>query len=195
MRRALTDAVGRVIVNRNAEQTGASVGQVVVYPGEDGYWVVECPSLPGRVSQGKTHEEAIINIREAIKEYVAGLEEDELPVPGDRFEALLVAVWASCRGCPAVRAFARCSRLDSSPRDRRAATSFCAGPSRSRRSWSLKQGTRPRCPPRNHQTARADRRSVSRFALGVPHPDAGKRQPCCRSPKAWALVPRLLSFA
>ena len=27
--------------------------QVILYPGEDGYWVVECPSLPGCVSQGK----------------------------------------------------------------------------------------------------------------------------------------------
>lgn len=28
--------------------------QVLMYPGEDGYWVVECPSLPGCISQGKT---------------------------------------------------------------------------------------------------------------------------------------------
>ena len=34
---------------------------------EDGVWVVECPSIPGCVSQGKTKEEAIENIREAIK--------------------------------------------------------------------------------------------------------------------------------
>ena len=26
--------------------------QVVITPGEDGYWVAECPSLPGCVSQG-----------------------------------------------------------------------------------------------------------------------------------------------
>lgn len=29
-------------------------------------WVVECPSIPGCVSQGKSREEAIANIREAI---------------------------------------------------------------------------------------------------------------------------------
>jgi predicted RNase H-like HicB family nuclease len=34
---------------------------------EDGYWVVECPSIPGCVSQGKTREEALQNIREAIQ--------------------------------------------------------------------------------------------------------------------------------
>ncbi len=34
---------------------------------EDGNWVVECPSIPGCVSQGKTREEAIRNIQEAIQ--------------------------------------------------------------------------------------------------------------------------------
>jgi predicted RNase H-like HicB family nuclease len=33
---------------------------------EDGAWVVECPSIPGCVSQGGTREEAEENIREAI---------------------------------------------------------------------------------------------------------------------------------
>lgn len=33
---------------------------------EDGVWVAECPSIPGCVSQGKTREEALDNIREAI---------------------------------------------------------------------------------------------------------------------------------
>jgi len=66
--------------------------QVIVYPGEDGYWVVECPSLPGCISQGRDKEEAIVNKREAIQGYVASLQDDHLPVPPDRFEALLVAV-------------------------------------------------------------------------------------------------------
>jgi predicted RNase H-like HicB family nuclease len=34
---------------------------------EDGVWVVECPSIPGCVSQGKTREEAIENIKDAIR--------------------------------------------------------------------------------------------------------------------------------
>src|SRR4051794_34227621 len=66
--------------------------QVVIYPGEDGYWVAECPSLPGCVSQGKTREEAIANARDAIREYVLALEEDHLPVPPDLFEMMVVAV-------------------------------------------------------------------------------------------------------
>ncbi len=60
--------------------------------GEDGYWVVECPSLPGCISQGKTKEEAISNIKEAICGYIASLEKDGLPVPEERFETLVVAV-------------------------------------------------------------------------------------------------------
>ncbi len=66
--------------------------QVIIYPGEDGYWVAECPSLPGCISQGETKEEAVANIKEAIRGYVAALEEDSLQVPPERFEALLIAV-------------------------------------------------------------------------------------------------------
>ena len=40
---------------------------VTLEQGEDGYIVVECPSLPGCVSQGKTEEEALSNIKEAIE--------------------------------------------------------------------------------------------------------------------------------
>lgn len=66
--------------------------QILIYPGEDGYWVTECPSLPGCVSQGKTREEAIVNAREAIDAYIAALQDDDLPVPPDSFEAMVVAV-------------------------------------------------------------------------------------------------------
>lgn len=66
--------------------------QVILHPGEDGYWVAECPSLLGCVSQGQTKEEAIANIKEAIQGYIAALEEDGLPVPEERFDTLLMAV-------------------------------------------------------------------------------------------------------
>ena len=66
--------------------------QVFVHAGEDGYWVAECPSLPGCVSQGATREEAICNIKEAIEGYVLALEEDGFPVPEDKLDALLLAV-------------------------------------------------------------------------------------------------------
>ena len=66
--------------------------EVLVYPGEDGSWVADCPSLPGCVSQGETREDAIKNIKEAIEGYVLVLQEDGLPVPKERFEAMVVAV-------------------------------------------------------------------------------------------------------
>jgi predicted RNase H-like HicB family nuclease len=34
---------------------------------EDGVWVVECPSIPGCVSQGPTKAEALANIKDAIR--------------------------------------------------------------------------------------------------------------------------------
>ncbi len=48
--------------------------KVILYPGEDGYWVAECPSLPGCISQGKTKAEAAANVREAIEGYEAALQ-------------------------------------------------------------------------------------------------------------------------
>ena len=66
--------------------------QVVIFPGEDGYWVAECPSLPGCVSQGETRQDAIANIKDAIEQCIAVLEEDGRRVPAERFETLVVVV-------------------------------------------------------------------------------------------------------
>lgn len=66
--------------------------QVIVYPGEDGYYVVECPSLPGCLSQGHTKEEALENIKEAILAYTEALKDQGLPIPEEKFDSLLVAV-------------------------------------------------------------------------------------------------------
>lgn len=51
--------------------------QVIIYPGEDGYWVAECPSLPACISQGKTKEEVLANIKETIKLYIEVLKEKD----------------------------------------------------------------------------------------------------------------------
>lgn len=40
---------------------------VVLDRDEDGMWIVECPSIPGCISQGKTKQEALKNIKEAIQ--------------------------------------------------------------------------------------------------------------------------------
>ncbi len=66
--------------------------QVIIYPGEDGCWVAEVPSLPGCVSQGRTKEEALNNIKEAIQAYIDALKEDGIAVPEERFDALLAVV-------------------------------------------------------------------------------------------------------
>ena len=34
---------------------------------EDGVWIVECPAIPGSVSQGKTKEDALENIKDAVE--------------------------------------------------------------------------------------------------------------------------------
>jgi predicted RNase H-like HicB family nuclease len=39
---------------------------VTVDRDEDGVWIVECPSIPGCVSQGQTKDEALVNIKDAI---------------------------------------------------------------------------------------------------------------------------------
>ena len=66
--------------------------QVILYKDEDGYWVVECPSLKGCNSQGRTKEEALSNIKEAIVGYVTALDEDGIFIPEDDFETFLVVV-------------------------------------------------------------------------------------------------------
>ncbi len=44
--------------------------KVVLEPGEDGFIVAHCPSLKSCWSQGKTRDEALANIREAIELYL-----------------------------------------------------------------------------------------------------------------------------
>jgi len=51
--------------------------QVILYRGKDEYWITECPSLPGCISQGLTKEEAAANVEEAIEGYIAALEVDD----------------------------------------------------------------------------------------------------------------------
>ncbi len=52
--------------------------EVIIYRGEDNFWVAECPSLPGCISQGETKKKAITNIKEAIDLYIDVLKEDGL---------------------------------------------------------------------------------------------------------------------
>jgi predicted RNase H-like HicB family nuclease len=59
---------------------------------EDGYYVTECPSLPGCVSQGETPEEALANIREAIEGILSLRRKKGLSVPAVEVTEVEVAV-------------------------------------------------------------------------------------------------------
>ncbi|HKZ77731.1 MAG TPA: type II toxin-antitoxin system HicB family antitoxin [Pyrinomonadaceae bacterium] len=66
--------------------------RVLLYPGEDGFVVADVPSLPGCVSQGRTRDEALTNVRDAISLHEEVLRERGQPVPDDRVELVEVAV-------------------------------------------------------------------------------------------------------
>ena len=55
--------------------------RVLIEQDEDGVFVAECPALPGCISDGKTREEAIRNIREAIEVYLESLRKHNEPIP------------------------------------------------------------------------------------------------------------------
>ena len=57
---------------------------VTLERGEDGWIVVECPALPGCVSQGRTEAEALANIREAIEGIIEVRRAHGLPIPDER---------------------------------------------------------------------------------------------------------------
>ena len=52
-----------------------------VTEGMDGMYVVEVPALPGCISQGRTRQEALANITEAIEGYLESLERHGEPIP------------------------------------------------------------------------------------------------------------------
>jgi predicted RNase H-like HicB family nuclease len=56
---------------------------VLLWQDENGDWIAEVPSLPGCVSDGKTREEALENVKEAIDLYIESLEARCKPVPED----------------------------------------------------------------------------------------------------------------
>lgn len=65
---------------------------VVLTPDEDGWIVAECPALPGCFSQGKTEQEALANIKEAITAWLwAEDQKAAQSIPSDR-SPLVVAV-------------------------------------------------------------------------------------------------------
>ncbi len=67
--------------------------RVMLEPSEDGGYTVTIPSLPGCISEGDTREEALANIREAIKLYLEPVEDDlAVREATDRAELVEIAV-------------------------------------------------------------------------------------------------------
>ncbi len=55
--------------------------RVLIEQDEDGIFVAQVPSLPGCITQGRTRQEALENVREAIEVYIESLEQHGEPVP------------------------------------------------------------------------------------------------------------------
>jgi predicted RNase H-like HicB family nuclease len=59
---------------------------VTLYQDEEGWYIVECPIIPGCLSQGETQEEALQNIKEAIDLCLEVRKEKGLPLTIQYFE-------------------------------------------------------------------------------------------------------------
>ena len=57
---------------------------VIIEKDEAGYYVAEVPALPGCFSQGKTYDQAVENIKEAIEGWIEVMESKQ-PLDPDRF--------------------------------------------------------------------------------------------------------------
>jgi len=63
--------------------------RVVIEQDEDGFFVVEVPAMPGCLSQGRSREEAIDNIREAIAGWLEVMEQKAGAPRGEPIEVSL----------------------------------------------------------------------------------------------------------
>ncbi len=82
------------VVERTTDRDGDVLKLLLVFEtDEDGWEVVSCPTLPGCHSQGRTRTEAIENIREAIRGYLASMREHGTPLPSSsEFQVVEVQV-------------------------------------------------------------------------------------------------------
>lgn len=63
--------------------------RIIIEQDEDGVFVAQCPTLPGCVSQGKTRQEALSNINDAIHGYLVSLQKHKEPIPSSIEEEIL----------------------------------------------------------------------------------------------------------
>lgn len=55
--------------------------RILIQQDEDGIFVAKCPSLPGCISQGNTREDALTNIKDAVRGYLQSLKKHDEPLP------------------------------------------------------------------------------------------------------------------
>lgn len=63
--------------------------RVLITQDDEGTYVVEVPALPGCISQGKTREEAVANIKDAVAGYLVSLKKHREPIPPSVEEELV----------------------------------------------------------------------------------------------------------
>ena len=63
--------------------------RILIEQDEDGFFVAECPSLPGCISEGGTRAEALNNIQDAITGYIESLKKHDEPVPAPINEEII----------------------------------------------------------------------------------------------------------
>ncbi len=63
--------------------------RIIIEQDEAGYYVAEVPALPGCFTQGKTYDEAITNIKEAIEGWLEVMESKQSVDPAHLVEVLV----------------------------------------------------------------------------------------------------------
>jgi antitoxin HicB len=63
--------------------------RIIIEPDEDGMFIAECPNLPGCISEGKTRNEALLNIQDAITGYIESLKKHNEAIPPPIYEEYL----------------------------------------------------------------------------------------------------------
>ena len=101
--RGLTPRLANTVVLEEDVTAETASFAVSLEEDEDGYIVAGCPQLPGCHSQGRSKQEAIDNIEEAIRGYVASMKRhgEEIPIV-DWAVVKADALWASPRDQPSV---------------------------------------------------------------------------------------------
>ncbi len=81
-RQSVSAAGSNLVEKRDKGDIRAHSFAVSLEPDEDGYIVASCPQLPGCHSQGRSRQEAINNIEEAIRGYISSMKHygEEIPV-------------------------------------------------------------------------------------------------------------------